>query len=373
MTQQLMSNAVKEVIQQGEVIGNNYYLPNIVLEKDLYHEVRKALESIRGKWSGKKEYWIDGQIIKGAFVFPESLDTDKVIQGLVESEYLPSKNIHDYYHTPEHVVHTMLESVYTFSSFGTVLLDEKVKVLEPSAGTGGIVDILAQHQNLDITAVEIDPVNYHILKAKGYENVINDDFLDVDIDEQFDLVIMNPPFNAGKQKDVYMSHIRKAHSLLKPNGQLVAITPPNWLWRDNIKYKQFAEWVYNHTSYAYSPIPLGKQFKNTGIDTCIIVLEAKPIKDLYEPHEGYSSVGAYNFAITLDSEKGSVDKVKNAAKRIPLDVFGNVDSSSPEFIVFRDYLEEVRLRFSKSYWLFWLNDDDIYDLATYYNKLDIGE
>lgn len=84
------------------------------------------------------------------------------------------------------------------------------KVLDPSAGKGDLLDVLAkQYGNYDkhhyndkivkfptLNAIEIQPELVAILRDKGY-NVIDYDFLSYPGRQRFDYIIMNPPFDNG--------------------------------------------------------------------------------------------------------------------------------------------------------------------------------
>ncbi len=100
-------------------------------------------------------------------------------------------------------------------------LDGK-RVLEPSCGDGRIMDCLKAN-GAEVYGVEVDQARAAATRAKGHR-VLADNFLRVEPSmgwEDFDLVVMNPPFY-GKH---YAKHVRHAMRFLKPNGKLVAILP----------------------------------------------------------------------------------------------------------------------------------------------------
>jgi 16S rRNA A1518/A1519 N6-dimethyltransferase RsmA/KsgA/DIM1 with predicted DNA glycosylase/AP lyase activity len=91
-------------------------------------------------------------------------------------------------------------------------------VLEPSAGTGAIVEHLSW--NHAVTAVELNKRNYDRLSAFYGEHVtcLNRDFLLHDFcGVLFDRVVMNPPHKNC------VTHIEKAAALLREGGRLVAL------------------------------------------------------------------------------------------------------------------------------------------------------
>lgn len=98
-------------------------------------------------------------------------------------------------------------------------IEPGMRVLEPSAGTGRILDALPEH--CSVVAVEINPTLGGRLDAAGCAVVVGD-FLTCTpaaLWGHFDRVVMNPPFvNADDIK-----HIRHALTFIRPGGRLVAI------------------------------------------------------------------------------------------------------------------------------------------------------
>ncbi|MBH0115014.1 DUF4942 domain-containing protein [Novosphingobium sp. YJ-S2-02] len=95
------------------------------------------------------------------------------------------------------------------------------RVLEPSAGNAALAKP-AREAGADVTCVEIQPGLAHELGVlHGFANVIEGDFLALDPAHftPFDCIVMNPPFDRGRDCD----HVRHAYEFLKPGGVLVAI------------------------------------------------------------------------------------------------------------------------------------------------------
>lgn len=95
-----------------------------------------------------------------------------------------------------------------------------MRVLEPSAGTGALVDaILASGARTNLTVVEINHELAANLRSR-VSDVRGLDFLSCGAElGQFDRIIMNPPFENGQD----IKHIEHARTFLKPGGKLVAI------------------------------------------------------------------------------------------------------------------------------------------------------
>lgn len=95
------------------------------------------------------------------------------------------------------------------------------RILEPSAGKAALATP-ARAAGAQVTCVEVQPGMAHELRVlHGFDNTIEGDFLAMDPASlpAFDKVIMNPPFDRGRDCD----HVRHAYRFLKPGGVLVAI------------------------------------------------------------------------------------------------------------------------------------------------------
>ena len=118
----------------------------------------------------------------------------------------------DFYPTPEAIINKMLCNI-----------DFKMihSILEPSAGSGNIIEALKQKEKLyttsyskfsfDIDCIESDQNLQSILKGKNFRVVYNN-FLTYDTMKEYDLIIMNPPFSNG------CKHLLKALEMQQRNG-----------------------------------------------------------------------------------------------------------------------------------------------------------
>lgn len=133
-------------------------------------------------------------------------------------------------------------------------IDSRARVLDPCFGGGVFVESLLENTTYQVLGVEIDKksfdsfVNYSPARCQ----LLNCDFFD--IEDEFDGVIMNPPYvrqeeidamaelGVTKQKlqmacglmtistkaNLYMYFILRAILLLKDGGELIAIFPNSW-------------------------------------------------------------------------------------------------------------------------------------------------
>jgi hypothetical protein len=136
-------------------------------------------------------------------------DPTEVVKEIIASGCVPEQKSHQFYPTPR----TLAERLVEFAEIGDGW------VLEPSAGTGGIADLLPKERT---TCVEISPLHCKVLEAKGHK-VEQADFLAwaASTSARFDHVVMNPPFSDGR----WQAHLQAAASLLTGKGAVSAILP----------------------------------------------------------------------------------------------------------------------------------------------------
>lgn len=147
-------------------------------------------------------------------------------------------------------------------------LEEGLKVLEPSAGSGHILDALKDRFGLVADAFEINHSLSEILKAKGYK-VQDSDFLKAATAPIYDRIVMNPPFERLQDVD----HVLHAYKFLKPGGRLVSVMSPSAFFRGDKKSDAFRDWI---DRFGAEVIDLpGGSFKASGtnVATKLIVID----------------------------------------------------------------------------------------------------
>lgn len=115
-----------------------------------------------------------------------------------------------YYPTPKAVVERIVENMYRLDG---------AKVLEPSCGCGRFLDALKK-AGAKCYGVEVDADRAQICADKGHKVLVRN-FLETIPEEEFDFVVMNPPFYGTH----YAKHVEHALKFLKPGGTLTAILP----------------------------------------------------------------------------------------------------------------------------------------------------
>lgn len=157
-------------------------------------------------------------------------------------------------------------------------------VLEPSAGSGMLAKA-ARARGAEVTCVEIQPGLAHELGVlHRFADVVCSDFLRVEPADLglFDAVVMNPPFDRGRDCD----HVRHALRFLRPGGVLVAIMSARAEFGDDRRHKAFHRLV-EECSPAYGnrpwwDLPAGSfAHAGTNVNTVILAIR-KPAVALKE-------------------------------------------------------------------------------------------
>lgn len=129
--------------------------------------------------------------------------------------------------------------------------NKDIKILDPCCGAGNFslviyYKLLKYHDREHILTkmlyfndINIKRINVmkKIFSGVNHLNIYNEDFLEMDINEKFDLCVGNPPFSlllpngkrASKNHNLIGPFIKKSLELLNPGGFLLYITPDNWM------------------------------------------------------------------------------------------------------------------------------------------------
>lgn len=139
-------------------------------------------------------------------------DVHEAINEILLSGCIPDRVSHQFYPTPEHIARAAVEA----AQIGPCDI-----CLEPSAGIGNLADFMPKGR---IICIEISKLHCAVLRAKGYPEVEQADFLEWSKRPSslcYERIIMNPPFSEGRA----VAHMQAAFGLLAPGGRLVAILP----------------------------------------------------------------------------------------------------------------------------------------------------
>jgi hypothetical protein len=172
---------------------------------------------------------------------------------------LQFKNISGFFPTPAPVIAQMLDRAD---------IQDGMIILEPSAGSGKILDAVAALPNVEAKGFEVNFTLHELLKLKGH-NIEHGDFLEFPISSLFDRVLMNPPFEKGQD----MAHVRRAFDWLKDGGRLVAIMSPSAFFRSDSKAQEFREW-FEAVGGEVQDLPDGS-FKESGTGISTVIVEIR--------------------------------------------------------------------------------------------------
>lgn len=225
--------------------------------------INRLYEFKRDKYNNKWSFWraeVDKHVEQQARQVIESMggvrdndcyhfdyDPTDVLDEIINSGCVPDHKSHQYYPTPPSLAKIAVELAE---------IGDTHTVLEPSAGQGGLADILPGHT----VCVELSKLHCKVLQAKG-KTCIEADFLAHQFAERFDRIVMNPPFDQGR----WQAHLERAASLVKPGGRLVAILPSGAKNRSLILELPGMNLAWHG--------PYDKEFQGTAVSVIILVAQ----------------------------------------------------------------------------------------------------
>lgn len=196
-------------------------------------------------------------------VLPDATERGEVIRS---SSTTLAKNL-SFYETPKAVVNRMVKDVCL----------NDAKVLEPSAGTGSIVEVLLKGWNCTVHAVEVDPTRTAMMRGRVASfrdrvHVQQANFLELHQNPIYTHVVMNPPFYGVH----WMDHVMHAMGFLQPGGTLVTVLPSSFEFGDSKRHDLFRAWALEHSKwnrYDMEDLP-AESFAASGtrISTCVLTL-----------------------------------------------------------------------------------------------------
>lgn len=188
------------------------------------------------------------QMIGGVFsgdMVTFDYDATDAIDEIITSGCIPDQKSYQYYPTPLSVAEEVII---------TADIQAGELCLEPSAGQGGLADLMPKEQT---TCIELSDLHCKILESKNH-NVVKDDFLAWS-GSTFDKIVMNPPYSEGR----WQAHIEHAAKMLKADGTLIAVLPASAKNKEVLK-------GFNHS--------WSREFKNEFESTSISVVILKATK-----------------------------------------------------------------------------------------------
>ena len=212
--------SVEEILKHCTLEDNILKLPQVQFNKKSYAEAKKWIEEAGGSWQSGK--------VQG-FTFP--FNAERVFNILHEGKRCNLQQEFQFFATPPEVADWLVMLV------GGV--HENEKVLEPSAGTGAIIDAIHRScADVIVDCFELMPENKEILSRKRNIRILGDDFTDYEL-SRYDKIIANPPFS--KNQDI--KHVKRMYEHLSDGGTLAAITSCHWKIAKEKVCLDFKEWL----------------------------------------------------------------------------------------------------------------------------------
>jgi protein-L-isoaspartate O-methyltransferase len=185
----------------------------------------------------------------------------------------PNRLVHhrDYVPTPPAIVSRMIDMAD---------IEEAMRVLEPSAGSGNIARELRKLP-VTVSVCETHPLLRKHLERDGFD-LVGEDFMTHR--GKYDRIVMNPPFSNQQAA----THVRHAFDLLTPGGKLVAIMPEYWFSAKQPHHKAFQEWMTQSTRghFCTEELP-DNTFINdesyTNVKTRILLMEKPLLTQVHPP------------------------------------------------------------------------------------------
>jgi predicted RNA methylase len=207
---------VRDILSRSTITVDRLVLPAGQLDRKLYEQVNKAIAAAGGKWNTKAKAHLFDRDPREALGL--AVETGKVTD---------RKQALQAFYTPVELADRVAE-----------FADPKPceRVLEPSIGEGSLALAVLRRED-SVTIVGYDRDVGAVMRAKdalccSVISVI--DFLLVEPEPIFDLVVMNPPF----AKDQDIDHVLHAWKFVRPGGRLVSIMSAGWRHGSRLKKRQ---------------------------------------------------------------------------------------------------------------------------------------
>ena len=195
---------------------------------------------------------------------PEERAPDDDDGGLHTPKTPLAKN-YGFYPTPKDAAARLIEAARLYRGKS----DAPLEVLEPSAGTGNLAQLVLDQGAL-VDCVEVHADRAAELQRDGrYRKVTICDFLKVEPGRLYDRVVMNPPFD--RERDI--DHVMHALKFLKPDGRLVAIMSAGTEFRETRKSQAFRE-LMTQMNADWRDLPAGS-FASVGTCCNTVILSVR--------------------------------------------------------------------------------------------------
>lgn len=342
---QELSDAAIAVLQSLDYDGLSIRFPQV--EPTLYGEVNEVLTRLGGRWKGGRTK---------AHVFQE--EPTHLIEYVLSTALMPAKNPDAFFPTPNDVA----RGIMIMSDLDKLRDDDLI--LEPQAGSGALPDYLQEHASEflhtddfapltpRIHLVEKSPIRCAVLRAKGYTNIHQGDFLLYQTDLRFARILMNPPFSLPGVKSAYIDHILHAFSFLASGGVLTTIAPDHFIRHDDQRSQSFLDFVTTNGCFEVNET---NAFRETGtsVQTVTIALEKPTQRETHivenEPYQNYLNYYCFLTCLRVDNEPHLYERATHLARKLNegqfnLTLLGEPDAAAQDAIrqLYETAIDELR-------------------------------
>lgn len=245
----------EDILKRCTFKDNVLYLPQVQLNKKSYATVKQWVEEAGGKWAGGK--------VQG---FTFDFDATRVASVLMQGKRCNLQQDFQFFATPPEVADWLVSLAGDFSP--------DCKVLEPSAGTGAIIDAIHRVQpDVVVDCYELMPENKEKLSKLDHIRLLGDDFTQAEHPSEYDLIVANPPFS--KNQDI--RHVMQMYHDLKPGGTVAAITSRHWQQASEKACKDFRAFLEEVSAQVYEIEEGAFKKSGTGVGTIAIVINKQEL------------------------------------------------------------------------------------------------
>lgn len=148
-----------------------------------------------------------------------------------------------------------------------------MSVLEPSAGSGAIADVIRELcPAAKIAVIELNHTLRELLRIKGYYLCKEYDFFRHRVTNNgvdgWHRIVMNPPFQNRQD----CAHVRHAYDCLQAGGRLVAIMSTGTFFAQG-NAKRFRDWLEDKDWCKLDLPPDSFKKSGTGVNVCMVVID----------------------------------------------------------------------------------------------------